>query len=101
VACAGDVWKSLDEDAYHGPFDRRTAVPVLLVGSRWDPATTYQEAVAAHRLLPNSRLLTSNNWGHTATGTSACATDAVSAYLINGTLPSEGTVCEGDDQPFD
>lgn len=101
VPCAGDVWKAIDEDAYHGPFDRRTQAPVLLVGSRWDPATTYHEAVAANRLLPNSRLLTSTTWGHTATGTSVCATDAINAYLIDVTLPADGTVCEGDEQPFD
>ncbi|MEV6032836.1 alpha/beta fold hydrolase [Nonomuraea sp. NPDC052116] len=67
-ACAGSTWTVRDEDAYTGPFDRRTAAPVLVVGSFWDPATNYAGAVSTSRLLPNSRLLSSDNWGHTAYG---------------------------------
>jgi pimeloyl-ACP methyl ester carboxylesterase len=98
--CARDVWTVRDEDAYRGPFNRRTAAPVLVVGSYWDPATSYRQAVAAARLLPNSRLLSSDNWGHTAYGSSACVTRATDAYLLRGTLPAVGTVCVGDVQPF-
>jgi hypothetical protein len=98
--CASSTWTVKDEDAYRGPFTRSSAHPVLVVGNYWDPATNYDGAVAADALLGNARLLSSDSWGHTAYGTSACATDAVNAYLIDGTLPAEGTVCTGDDQPF-
>jgi pimeloyl-ACP methyl ester carboxylesterase len=100
VWCARNAWTVQDEDAYRGPFNRNTAKAVLVVGNHWDPATNYSGAVAAAKLLPNSRLLSSTNWGHTAYGTSACATSAVDAYLLKGTLPAEGTVCAGDLQPF-
>ena len=76
-----------DEDAYTGPFTKRTTAPVLVVGSYWDPATNYDEAVSSAKLLPNSRLLSSNNWGHTAYGTSACATGAIDTYLLLRALP--------------
>ncbi|SCL62132.1 TAP-like protein [Micromonospora citrea] len=98
--CARRTWTVRDSDAYPGPFDRRTAAPVLVVGNYWDPSTNYQGAVGAARLLPNSRLLSSDSWGHTAYGTSACVTGAVDAYLIRGALPANGTVCTGDVQPF-
>jgi hypothetical protein len=98
--CARGTWTVRDSDAYPGPFDRRTSAPVLVVGNYWDPATNYRGAVASAALLPNSRLLSSDNWGHTAYGTSACATGAIEAYLIDGTLPAEGKVCVGDVQPF-
>jgi pimeloyl-ACP methyl ester carboxylesterase len=98
--CAEETWTVRDEDAYYGPFTARTANPVLVVGNYWDPSTPYEGAVAAARLLPESRLLSSDSWGHTAYGTSECVTDAVDAYLITGTLPAEGTVCVGDIQPF-
>jgi pimeloyl-ACP methyl ester carboxylesterase len=98
--CAESTWTVRDEDAYRGPFTRRTSAPVLVVGNYWDPATRYEGAVRASRLLPNSRLLSSDSWGHTAYGTSACVTDAVDAYLAARTLPPAGTVCVGDDQPF-
>ncbi|MGK5674936.1 alpha/beta hydrolase [Micromonospora sp. URMC 106] len=98
--CARQTWTVRDEDAYPGPFNRRTAAPVLVVGNYWDPSTNYQGAVGTARLLPNSRLLSSDSWGHTAYGTSACVTGAVDAYLIRGALPANGTVCTGDIQPF-
>ena len=100
VMCARKTWTVRDEDAYTGPFTRRTANTVLLVGSYWDPATNYRDAVIAARNLPNSRVLSSNNWGHTAYGTSACATGAIDRYLLHKTLPAKGAVCVGDDQPF-
>ena len=100
VACAPNTWTVQDEDAYRGPFNQRTAAPVLVVGNYWDPATNYDDAVASAALLPNSRLLSSDSWGHTAYGTSTCATGAVDQYLLTGALPAEGTLCVGDTQPF-
>jgi hypothetical protein len=100
VQCARDTWTVRDEDAYTGPFNRRTKNTVLVVGSKWDPATNYTDAVSAAKLLPNSRLLSSDNWGHTAYGTSACATGAIDRYLLAKTLPAKGRVCKGEEQPF-
>jgi hypothetical protein len=100
VQCATGVWKANDPAAYRGPFNRRTSAPVLVVGDYYDPATNYDEAVSASRLLPGARLLSSDSWGHTAYGTSACVTGAVDAYLLSGALPKAGTVCKGDVQPF-
>ncbi|MFI7217829.1 alpha/beta hydrolase [Micromonospora maritima] len=98
--CARDTWTVRDEDAWTGPFNRTTAAPVLVVGNYWDPATNYQGAVGSAKLLPNSRLLSSDSWGHTAYGTSACVTGRVDKYLLTGKLPAKGTLCVGDAQPF-
>jgi pimeloyl-ACP methyl ester carboxylesterase len=98
--CARDSWTVRDEDAYNGPFNKRTQSPMLYVGSLWDPATNYDSAVAASRLHPTARLLSSNNWGHTAYGTGACATDAIDNYLLTTTLPAKGTLCTDAPQPF-
>jgi pimeloyl-ACP methyl ester carboxylesterase len=100
VQCASRSWTVRDEDAYLGPFNRRTSAPVLFVGNYYDPATNYAEAVSASRLVPNSRLLSSDSWGHTAYGTSRCVTGAVDAYLVRGALPAPGARCVGDTQPF-
>jgi len=100
VFCAGDTWTVRDEDAYRGPFSRHTSAPVLFVGNTWDPATSYRQAMSAAKLLPGSRLLSSDNWGHTAYGTSTCVTTAVDRYLLRGTLPAAGTVCHSPIQPF-
>jgi pimeloyl-ACP methyl ester carboxylesterase len=98
--CARDTWTVRDEDAYNGPFNKRTASPMLYVGSLWDPATNYDSAVAASKLHSTARLLSSNNWGHTAYGTGACATAAIDNYLLTGALPAKGTLCTDAPQPF-
>ncbi len=99
--CATRTWTARDEDVFRGPFTHRTVAPVLVVGTKWDPATNYEGAVAAARLQPNSRLLSNDNWGHTSYGSSQCVTDAVDAYLLTQKLPAPGTLCHGDIQPFE
>jgi pimeloyl-ACP methyl ester carboxylesterase len=99
--CARNTWTAQGQDVYRGPFDRRTSAPVLVVGARWDPATSYTSAVKVARLLPNSRLVSSDNWGHTSLETSACVDKAVFGYLIHPLAPApKVTHCRGDIQPF-
>ncbi|MEV0900232.1 alpha/beta hydrolase [Actinoplanes sp. NPDC049802] len=98
--CASNTWTVRDEDAYRGPFNKRTKATVLVIGNYWDPATNYAASVSSSRLLPNSRLLSSDNWGHTAYGTGVCVTAAVDTYLLTGKVPAKGTVCRGEIQPF-
>ena len=52
------------------------------------------------RFLRNSRLLAYAGWGHTAYGRSACTTEHINAYLLDGTLPPAGTVCPANPNPF-
>lgn len=73
---------------------------VLPTAATSDPATSYRAASAVSRLLPNSRLLTSNNWGHTGYGISACTTAAVDRYLIERRLPPPATICSDAAQPY-
>lgn len=99
-SCASKNWTAKDEDAYRGPFNKRTSSPVLVVGNYWDPATNYAGAVSTSNRLPNSRLLSSNSWGHTALLSSGCVNKAVYSYLLSKKLPAKGTVCVSDYQPF-
>ncbi|MGE5137088.1 MAG: alpha/beta fold hydrolase [Gemmatimonadota bacterium] len=101
VQCARNTWTAQDEDVYRGPFSHRTAAPILVVGNWWDPATSYTSAVKVARLLPNSRLVSSDSWGHEAAGTSACVDSAVFGYLMRPQAPAPKTThCRGDVQPF-
>ena len=52
------------------------------------------------RVAPNSVLLSSRSWGHTAYRTSDCVTKAVDTYLLTSKPPARGTTCVGDYQPF-
>jgi pimeloyl-ACP methyl ester carboxylesterase len=98
-ACAD--WPGASEGAYRGPWTAQTASPVLVVGNTYDPATPYSGAQAVAGLLPGSRLLTVEGWGHTSLGYSTCADQAVARYLVNGRLPAPGTRCAFDAVPFD
>ena len=95
-----EPWPGWDRDHYDGPWNRRTANPVLVVGNRFDPATPYHGAVTVDRLLPRSRLLTLAGWGHTSLFLSACIDAHVNTYLLTTQVPPRGTVCEPDVVPF-
>jgi pimeloyl-ACP methyl ester carboxylesterase len=100
LPCA--TWPARDRDRYIGPWDRRTANPVLLIGnSLGDPATPYEDAVSTAREMANARLLTLNSFGHAAFGQSQCVVTAVERYLIDRRLPPAGAVCQPDRGPFD
>jgi pimeloyl-ACP methyl ester carboxylesterase len=95
------VWPGRTDDRYTGPWNARTANPVLVVGNYFDPATRYQGAQTVAGLLPNSRLLSYAGWGHTVYwGVSTCVDAAVNAYLVSGVLPAAGTVCQPEIDPF-
>ena len=101
VQCAHDTWTAQDQDVYRGPFDHRTSAPVLVIGDLWDPATSYNSAVKVARMLPNSRLVSSDSWGHEAVGTSACVDTTLWDYLIQPLAPAPKiTHCRGNIQPF-
>jgi pimeloyl-ACP methyl ester carboxylesterase len=93
-------WPGRDADRYMGPFDARTSEPVLIIGNSFDPATRYQGAVRLARLLPSSRLLTFDGWGHGALFKSACIDKYTSEYLLTSDVPPVGTVCAPDVTPF-
>ena len=90
------------QDRYMGPWTARTSSPVLIVGNYFDPATPYQGAETASKLLPNSRLLSYAGWGHTAylQAGNFCVDSLVTKYLLTSRVPPEGTVCQPEGSPF-
>lgn len=72
-----------------------------MINNRYDPATGHRNAVLMTDLLLGSRLLTVDGWGHTARDTgSECADQILERYLVAGTLPPHGTVCQPGLVPF-
>lgn len=90
----------VNADRFTGPWHTRTNAPVLVVGNYFDGVTDYRGAQAVTRQIQGSRLLTYAGWGHTAYNRSACASDYVNKYLLNGALPPVGTVCPANPNPF-
>ncbi|HEU4422438.1 MAG TPA: alpha/beta hydrolase [Pilimelia sp.] len=90
------------QDRYLGPWNKRTASPVLVVGNFFDPATRYEGAVTASKLLPNSRLLSYAGWGHTAFFTgNFCIDNHVTKYIVTTKVPPAKTVCQPAGSPFE
>ncbi|RKO24453.1 alpha/beta hydrolase [Pseudarthrobacter phenanthrenivorans] len=68
--------------------------PIVVIGTTGDPATPVEWAASLRKQLGNAALLTWEGEGHTAYGRSnACLEDAVDAYLVNGQVPADNTVC--------
>lgn len=94
-------WPAFDADRYTGPWNVRTASPLLVMDNTTDPATPYQGSLVMSHDLARARLLTVDGWGHTEfLNPSGCAQAYESAYLINGTLPPVGATCQPDQLPF-
>jgi pimeloyl-ACP methyl ester carboxylesterase len=100
VGCAS--WPARAADRYAGPWNRRTANPVLVIGNTHDPNTPHRGAVAMARRLARARLLTLDGYGHTShADPSACVSRAYVAYFVHLRLPPRGTVCQPDRAPCD
>jgi pimeloyl-ACP methyl ester carboxylesterase len=70
------------------------AAPVLIVGTRSDPATPYAGVTDFTRTIgARGVLLTWSGDGHTAFGRSPCVGAHVTTYLIDLKAPEEETVC--------
>ncbi|CAM5543701.1 Alpha/beta hydrolase OS=Streptomyces tendae OX=1932 GN=GUR47_26265 PE=3 SV=1 [Streptomyces tendae] len=105
----GLAWSALSCDGWpvpgaapHPEVSAPGAPPVLLVGNTGDPATPYEGAARmAERLGEKVGVeLTYEGEGHGAYDSgNACVQDTVNAYLLNGTLPKPGTVCEAEPLP--
>ena len=94
-------WPASATDVYTGPWDADTDVPILLIGTRHDPNTGYQNAVDVEQLLGNAVLLTHDGYGHLSfNDASACVEKARTAYLVDLEVPEAGTVCAADQKPF-
>jgi pimeloyl-ACP methyl ester carboxylesterase len=94
-------WSAQSNDRYAGPWDAKTAAPILLVGTRYDPNTSYANAQRAARRLGNAVLLTHDGYGHVSIqDPSACIEQARVRYLVGLTTPPPGTVCAADTPSF-
>ena len=92
--------KIRDTDAYRGPWKQTTQAPVLVIGTRHDPATPYSFTAPFTQRFPGGRMLTVEGYGHTIIGKSRCGDTAVADYLVDGDLPAVGAICDQDVAPF-
>ncbi|GAA3509954.1 alpha/beta fold hydrolase [Georgenia daeguensis] len=89
----------VDEDAYTGPWEQSVDEPVLVIGTRFDPATPYAATAPYADLWPDARVLTVEGYGHTTFVPSTCANLAIATYLVD-LQARDGAICRQDVTPF-
>jgi hypothetical protein len=85
-------WRA-EPDVATGPFAAPGAPTLLVLGTTNDPATPYPWARSLARQL-DARLVTLDDDGHAAYGRgNDCVDDLVHDYLLDLTVPPDGTEC--------
>ncbi|MEV7095594.1 alpha/beta hydrolase [Amycolatopsis sp. NPDC051045] len=89
--------------AWCGPWPVRTeplpppgapgAPPILVAATASDPVTPQVGSTRAADQMPSAVTITWQGAGHGAIGVSPCVTDAARAFLIDGKIPADGTLC--------
>lgn len=79
--------------AERSPIAAPGAPDILVVGTTNDPATPYVWAQALAAQLESGHLVTRRGEGHTAYGESACVTEVVDAFLLEGHVPASDPMC--------
>lgn len=75
------------------PIQAPGTPPILVVGTTLDPATPYPWAEAVARQLEHGVLLGRRGDNHVSYFYSTCVRGHIDAYLTEGRLPANGTVC--------
>ena len=73
--------------------------PILAVGITGDAQTLYSWTQSLAGQLDNGHLLTVEGYGHGAFNKNTCATTAITGFLVNGTMPADGTTCAAEPPP--
>ena len=75
--------------------DATGSAPIVVLGTTRDPATPYEWSKALTKQLNTAVLVSRQGDGHTAyTSGNACIRKLVDAYLVDGTVPKDGTLCK-------
>ena len=96
-ALVNDYIRCVDWPVAPNPLQAVTAPgtpPIVVISTTGDPATPYQAGVDVAAQLASGILVTNEGEGHTVVSDGkACIDDLVTAYLVDGKTPQDGTVC--------
>ncbi|KAF2229716.1 hypothetical protein EV356DRAFT_374456 [Viridothelium virens] len=96
-----DTWppESQVSSGYAGA--NHSSNPILFVGNTKDSVAPHRRVVKISSQFRGSTVLTVNGTGHSSLNVPPqCVWSHFRAYLVDGTLPPPGTVCQGDKTPF-
>lgn len=79
----------------------KTAHPLLIVSTTYDPVCPLVSARSANDVFEGSRIIEVKGYGHCSLALpSMCVTRHVREYLTEGKLPPENVQCEPDGNPY-
>lgn len=94
-------WTAPKTHSYVPKLDVRTAHPLLILSTTFDPVCPLVSARSANRAYVDSQIVEVKGYGHCSVSvTSTCVAKHVRNFLYNGTLPESYTQCEVDGPYF-
>jgi len=99
-ACATWPAPARSSERYSGPWNKKTANTVMVIGNTFDPATQYRFAENMQRELGNSVLVSVDMIQHCAIGSSKALNAMVASYLVDKAVPAPGQLLKPDADPF-
>lgn len=95
-------WRLAAKERYWGNFRATTKTPILYVNGQFDPVTPLVNAYNGSASFVGSAVLPHSGYGHGVfADPSQCVANHVSAYFLNGTLPTGNVSCEPDSTPIE
>ncbi|MFC5663753.1 alpha/beta hydrolase [Kitasatospora misakiensis] len=98
--CASWPAPARDAERFTGPWNRKTATPVMVIGNLYDPATNYGFSQRMQRQLGNAVLVSVDVVEHCAVGRSTELGKLVTDYLLNQKAPAPGQLLKPDTEAF-
>lgn len=94
-------WTIPKTHRYVPKFGVKTAHPLLILSTTFDPVCPLVSARSANKAFANSQIVEVKGYGHCSVAvTSTCLANHVRDFLYNGTVPESYTQCEVDGPYF-
>ncbi|CAE6474631.1 unnamed protein product [Rhizoctonia solani] len=95
-------WPVRAVERYTGPWNKKLANPILVIGNEADPVTPYVVAKKVADALGDSAILIQqDDYGHTSLAMhSNCTISALQDYFLDNKLPSQDILCGTNQQLF-
>lgn len=94
-------WAIPRTHTYKPKYGVKTAHPLLILSTTYDPVCPLVSARSANKAFVDSRIIEVKGYGHCSVAvTSSCMAKHIRAFLYNGTLPETYTQCEVDGSYF-
>lgn len=92
IICTGWPVKPLNPVRPFCPTRQKRLPPIMMVGAFYDPATASPWGLGMRALMPTAFTIYRNGSGHTSFGWQGDTAGAMTAFLVDGTRPEDGTV---------